>query len=71
MTLDALKLKLCKFGNPQVVKRGLVFTVFLTGENLTKWETVDKISRLSLECAGEKYPTIEVIKNEENFFLLF
>ena len=70
MKLDTLKLRLCKFGIPQVVKEGLVFTVLITGKGLEKSETVTAIQELVLDYAVDKYPLIEAVKNEDEFFLI-
>lgn len=69
-SLEGLKTKLCKYGALKIVKQGVVFTVMLTGQNLSKWETVHKLQELILEYAGEQYPLIEAMVNDETFFCL-
>ncbi len=70
MTLDKLKTNLCKHGMLEICKEGLVFTVLLTGTNLSKSEVVMKIQKDVLEYAGAKYPVIEAMRNDNTFFCL-
>lgn len=70
MTIEGLKLKLCKFGTPQIVKEGVVFSVLITGSGLSNWTTVSKIQDLILEYAKDKFPFIEAMKNDDGFFCL-
>jgi hypothetical protein len=68
--MEKLKLKLLKFGNPRVLKEGLVFTVLITGDKLSNWKNVEEIQRLIIEHTADKYPHIEVLVNDDNFFCM-
>lgn len=70
MTIVQLKIKLSKHGNIQIIKEGVVFTLLLTGEKLSNAKTVQAIQQNVLEYAGEKYPLIEAIRNDESFFCM-
>jgi len=70
MKLDDLQKKLFDFGNVETLKEGIVFTLLITGENLSHWNTISKIHDLVLDYVGDKYPNIEVAKNDKTFFLL-
>lgn len=47
-----------------------IITVLITGANLSNYENVQNILRDILEYAGEKYPMIEAMKNDNNFYCL-
>lgn len=68
--MEKLRLKLLEFGNPVVLKEGFVFTVLITGQNLSKWKNVEEIQRMIIEYAAEKYPLIEVLVNDDSFFCM-
>jgi hypothetical protein len=68
--MNKLKKTLCVYGDITVLKEGVVFTVFITGKDLYNWEKVNKIQKAVLEYAGDKYPKIEVLKNDDTYFLL-
>jgi len=70
MTLENLKMKLCKYGTPQIIKEGVVFSVLMTGTGLSQSITVMKLQELILECAKEKFPIIEAFRNDDNFFCM-
>jgi len=70
MTIEKLKEKLCKYGHPFIVKEGVVFTVLIKGSNLSKWENVNAIQKMVLDYAGEKFPTIEAMVNDNEVFCL-
>ncbi|MGN6491190.1 MAG: hypothetical protein ACTHLE_04280 [Agriterribacter sp.] len=70
MNSDKLKKSLARFGNPLVVKEGIVFTIFITGNGLSKWETVKELQKIALYYSEDKYPNIEAMVNDDNFFLL-
>lgn len=70
MNIEKLKEKLCKYGKPFIVKEGVVFTILLKGSNLSKWENVNEIQKLVLDYAGEKFPIIEVMANDNEVFCL-
>lgn len=40
--IEVLKTKLAKYGIPQVVKEGYVFTILITGELSTNWNNMDR-----------------------------
>ena len=70
MNLEGLKKKISKYGTLEVIKEGYVFTVLMTGSDFTKWNVVSEIQGAVIEYVGAKYPIIEVLKNEEDFFCL-
>ena len=53
---------------PEIVKEGYVFTVLITGANLSNMDNWLNIQKDITEYAGEKYPIIEAVKNNNNFF---
>lgn len=70
MTLNRLKQKLTKYGNIQIVKEGFVFSLLITGAGLSKSTVVAEIQNLVLSYAGDKYPMIEAMRNDDTFFCL-
>jgi len=62
--------KISKFGKPEVVKTGYVFTLLITGTGLSNWERVNTILALSLDYVGLDYPLVEVMINGDNFMLI-
>lgn len=68
--MENLKLELSKFGDLQVCKEGVVLTVLITGTKLSNWETAMKIQKSVVEYAGDKFPNIECMRNDETFFLI-
>ncbi len=70
MTLDKLKTNLSKRGTIQICNEGLVFTLLMTGKNLSDWQTVSAIQMDLLEYAGYKYPVIETMKNDKEFLCI-
>jgi predicted YcjX-like family ATPase len=68
--MEELKVKLSEFGNIEVIKEGIVFTLLLTGNGLSKSGVVTKIQTLVLEAVADRFPIIEAMKNTNNFFLL-
>ena len=69
MTINILKNELSDFGQILSLKEGIVFTVFMRGNNLSKSNILTKVQGLILEYAGEKYPLIEVFVNDNDFLL--
>lgn len=70
MTIEEFKTKLCDFGSPQIVKKGIVFTVLITGKDLSKSTTVVALQSLIIKYAAKEYPIIEVLKNDDTFFCM-
>lgn len=70
MTLENLKIKLCRYGNLQILKEGVVFSVLITGKGMTNSDSVIKIKELIMSYVGEKFPIIEAMRNEEDFLCL-
>lgn len=70
MTVEDLKKELCKYGTIAVLKEGVVFTAFLIGNNLNKWDNMDKIQKAILTYTDKKYPHIEVLNNDSGYFLI-
>lgn len=70
MTLDGLKRKLSRYGDIQIIKEGVVFSLLITGTGLSKSNIMKEIPDLVLGYAGDKYPFIEAMRNEETFFCL-
>lgn len=59
-----------KYGTLQVCKEDFVFTVFITGSDLSNWKIVNDIQKDILDYVGKKYTKIEVLKNDSDFFLM-
>lgn len=67
---DQLKQELSKLGTIQLFKKGYVFTLLMTGENLSNWKVASDIQIKVAEHVGDQYPTIECISNDENHFCI-
>jgi hypothetical protein len=59
-----------KDANIEVIKAESVFTLLLTGKGLSKWDTVNRINMDVAEFVGDEYPILEVMKNDDGFFLM-
>ncbi len=70
MTEHQLRVKLSKFGNIQVMKAGLVFSLFITGTKLANATTVFDIQKSVTDFCGDKYPNIEAFRNDDTFFFM-
>jgi hypothetical protein len=70
MTIKQLKIKLSKKGTIQLCKEGVVFTLLLTGTGLSNWNTVNEIMGDVIATVGTKYPNIEAMRNDDNFYCL-
>lgn len=70
MTTAKLHTALRKYGTVQMLKTGTVLTFLLTGKGLADGMTLTKIGMMVTEFAGDKYPIVECMKNEENFILI-
>lgn len=70
MNIENFKLQISEFGTIQICKADLVFTLLLTGEKLDSWQTIISIQMKVLEFIGHKYPIIEAMKNDSNFYCL-
>lgn len=70
MRTSTLYTSLNKYGTVQAAKEGLVFTFLITGTKLTSMNTVNDVQQKVLQCVGDKYPVIEVMKNDETFILI-
>jgi len=62
--------QLSKLGTVEVLKKGNVFTLLMTGEGFYNWTKVDAVNMLVVSSVGMEYPVIEVLKNEDNWLLL-
>ena len=54
MKLEDLKRKLCKYGLVQIIKEGYVFTVLITGANLSNYKNVSGIQKDIIDYAGSQ-----------------
>ena len=70
MDIEQLKKQLSKFGTIEVIKAGVVFTLLMKGKDLANSNTVSKINMDVIEAVGDKYPKIEAMKNDDDFFLI-
>jgi len=70
MNIEQLKIKLVKHGNIEIIKEGFVFTLLMTGPEMSKWNVVADIQKMVLEYASKKYPFIEAMRNTENYFCM-
>lgn len=70
--MDTSKLlnKLNRFGSVEMLKEGVVFTMLITGTNLTSFDSYNSILQAVTEHTKDKFPLIECLKNEKNFFLI-
>lgn len=62
--------KLSRFGSVQMLKEGVVFTLLITGTKLTGFNNYNSILEAVTTHTKDKYPLIECMKNEDNFFLI-
>ena len=70
MEFEKLKELLSKHGQIEVIKDGYVFTLLMTGKELSKWTTFSEIQENVLKYLGGKFPNIEVMRNEKEYFCL-
>ena len=70
MNLENLKKELSKVGTIQAIKEGVVFTLLMKGSGLSNYKIVSEITMAVLDSIGDKYPNIEVMKNDDDFLLL-
>ena len=70
MNLENLKKELSKVGTIQAIKEGVVFTLLMKGSGLSNYKIVSGITMDVLDYVGDKYPNIEVMKNDDDFLLL-
>lgn len=68
--MQDLRDKLYKYGIPVVVKKGYVLTVFISGTGLSNYNTVLNIQEAIIKRAGKQFPVVEVMQNDENYFLM-
>ncbi len=68
--IDSLKTKLSKIGTVQICKDGYVFALLMTGQNLDNSKVVNKIQMEVLGYFGDKYPLIECMRNDKDYFCL-
>jgi hypothetical protein len=67
--IEKLRKDLSEYGVVKVLKEGFVFTLLITGKDMSKYTIVNNIQKLVLDYVGDKYPIIEVLNNSENFLL--
>lgn len=70
MNIEKLKSQLSKVGKIEVIKEGIVFTLLMKGSGLSNHKIVTGITMAVLDSVGDKYPNIEVMKNDDDFMLL-
>lgn len=70
MTFNELKEKLSTYGHIEIISEKTVFTLLLTGNGLTKMQTVSDIQKTIIEYVGDKYPVVEAMKNNQTFFCI-
>lgn len=70
MTLEQLKIKLSKYATIQICSQQTVFTLLMTGENLTSMVVVSAIQNALLEYAESNYPILECMRNDESFLCI-
>ncbi|KXX72743.1 helix-turn-helix domain-containing protein [Flammeovirga sp. SJP92] len=63
--------KLSKFGKVEVCKDGgEIFTLLMTGKNLANNSVLMGITCVVVDMVSKKYPTIDIMKNDDNFQLM-
>lgn len=62
--------QISKYGHVHVAKKGVVFTVFLTGTGLANMQTVIAIGNLVTDYAGSEFSKVELMKNDDDYFLI-
>ena len=67
---DKLINDLSKFGNIEVMKVGVVVTLFITGKNLSKANNTFDVLGILSEYYKDEFPNIEVMKNDETYILI-
>ncbi len=61
---------LSRYGLVQICKADYVFTLLITGENLSRGSVYSEITTAVLNFVGDRYPIVETVRNDENFFCL-
>ncbi|TPG44350.1 hypothetical protein [Flavobacterium pectinovorum] len=59
---------LSKFGNVEVMNAGIVFTVLITGTDLT--HSVFNVIGIINNWQKGKFPMVEILRNTDNFILV-
>lgn len=70
MSLHKLKQELVKYGHLQICKEGVVFSVLITGKDLCNSNNVMEIQSAILGYAGNNFPVIEAMRNDDTFFCI-
>jgi hypothetical protein len=70
MNTDKLHKRLGKFGSVEMLKAGTVFTLLITGTNLSNMIKVLEIKAMVTDFLGDNYPVVECLKNDDTFFLM-
>lgn len=70
MTIDKLREILFQFGNIEVLKEGVEFTLLLSGKELTNSKNYSAIMDAVLDYTRNEYPWIECIKHLKDYLLI-
>lgn len=70
MNIDKLKKELSKLGDIQILKAGHVLTLLITGVNLDAGNIFTTIQEAIAKHTDNKYPIIEALRNDSNFFCI-
>lgn len=69
--IDELKEQLSEYGKIEVLRASKhIATILITGCELDKLSIYNDLTSIILNKLNGEYPTIEVLKNDSNFFLM-
>jgi hypothetical protein len=66
-TIDSLTEKLSEYGTVEAIKEGVVFSLLLTGQEMSKMIKFQSIQKLVLDYTQEKYPYVEILQNSDTY----
>ena len=70
MTLTQLSCKLSKYGMIELIKESEIFTLLISGENLTKMDAFMGIQKLVTDYTKDKYPFVEAMTNTDYLYCI-
>lgn len=65
--IDFLIKKLSEYGTVEAIKEGVVFSLLLTGQEMSKMTKFQSIQKLVLDYTQEKYPYVEILQNSDTY----
>lgn len=70
ISIDSLTEELSKYGTVEAIKEGVVFSLLLTGHEMSKMIKFQSIQKLVLDYTQDKYPYVELLQNSDTYFYM-